>query len=608
MGKIVYNNNLDNLKAGIPLTADIQDENSLNLAYNVLRNMIENGAKIQIAGTATTLSDPNPIGRETLAVQADRLYASYETEDGIRYEKLIPDPEWYGADARDPNAKGYTVNVGVDMNPEDLKVVRPAMPNSEMVQLDIGPVTDDITKANAILNFLYTGIDDDVFIQVPVEADDLRIRSNKVPVERQMVDVIRYGNPSGVMIFNKYDSIEHSDLDPHWTETKGPEFSYDPGIEPKYEVLTKKAKTVYRAGNGYVEQTDTSYSEGEDPTTVYQIRALKDFGDVKAGDLGGFVESTDNLSQTGRCWVYDNAVVYGNAVVKDNAVVSGDAVIKENAVISDMATVFGQAEVRGSARISGTAGVGYEWDGVKNKENYQSGDATIVKGHAVITGNASVFGEVIVDDNAMIRDQATVKGRWPNKALDNKNGKSYYICAVSDNAVIEGSAIVENTYVTGNGHVHECADIYGHLTAGGHATVKGNAEVFGNAVISNNVTFTGNAKVHGFAVIPAKVTIGADADITARDDYFSLKPAGKNSYGVRNQEGGITVVHAGKSYHSTEEFQKSVLLSEEAREAVNEMETHFAVKEMGQDFAESAADDFTKAVESIPTEENGMEQ
>ena len=31
--------------------------------------------------------------------------------------------------------------------------------------------------------------------------------------------------------------------------------------------------------------------------TLHRIKALRDFNDVKAGDLGGWVESEDNLSQ-----------------------------------------------------------------------------------------------------------------------------------------------------------------------------------------------------------------------------------------------------------------------------------------------------------------------
>ena len=52
--------------------------------------------------------------------------------------------------------------------------------------------------------------------------------------------------------------------------------------------------------------------------TLYRIEALRDFGDVKKGDKGGFLEKEDNLSQSGDCWVYGNARVYNNAVVYDN--------------------------------------------------------------------------------------------------------------------------------------------------------------------------------------------------------------------------------------------------------------------------------------------------
>ncbi len=52
-----------------------------------------------------------------------------------------------------------------------------------------------------------------------------------------------------------------------------------------------------------------------------QIRAIKDFANVKKGDLGGFIESESNLSQEGDCWVYENAQVFGNAQVYGYAVI-----------------------------------------------------------------------------------------------------------------------------------------------------------------------------------------------------------------------------------------------------------------------------------------------
>lgn len=59
---------------------------------------------------------------------------------------------------------------------------------------------------------------------------------------------------------------------------------------------------------------------------AYRIRALKDFADVHKGELGGYVENGQILSQEGGCWVYDDAKVVGKSVIK------GDARVKDNAV------------------------------------------------------------------------------------------------------------------------------------------------------------------------------------------------------------------------------------------------------------------------------------
>ena len=53
--------------------------------------------------------------------------------------------------------------------------------------------------------------------------------------------------------------------------------------------------------------------------TLHRIEALKDFGNVKAGDKGGFIESEKNLSQEGSAWVSDSACVTGSACVTDSA-------------------------------------------------------------------------------------------------------------------------------------------------------------------------------------------------------------------------------------------------------------------------------------------------
>ena len=72
---------------------------------------------------------------------------------------------------------------------------------------------------------------------------------------------------------------------------------------------------------------------------LYRIEALKDFSDVKAGDLGGYIESEDNLSHDGNAWVYDNACVRDNAWVYDNACVRDNAWVYDNACVRDNAWV-----------------------------------------------------------------------------------------------------------------------------------------------------------------------------------------------------------------------------------------------------------------------------
>lgn len=82
----------------------------------------------------------------------------------------------------------------------------------------------------------------------------------------------------------------------------------------------------------------------ENGTILYRIKALIDFWDVKAGDLGGYVEKEENLSQYGSAWVSDNAFVLGNARVSDNAWVCGNTWVCDNAHIYGNARVYDNAD------------------------------------------------------------------------------------------------------------------------------------------------------------------------------------------------------------------------------------------------------------------------
>ena len=107
---------------------------------------------------------------------------------------------------------------------------------------------------------------------------------------------------------------------------------------------------------------------------LFRIKALVEFGSVKAGELGGYAEKEENISQDGNAWVSDDACVYGDAKVFGNAWVYGNAWVHGNA------KVYGDAKVSDNAEVSGDAWVS---DDAKVSDNAEvSGDAdyALVKG------------------------------------------------------------------------------------------------------------------------------------------------------------------------------------------------------------------------------------
>lgn len=117
---------------------------------------------------------------------------------------------------------------------------------------------------------------------------------------------------------------------------------------------------------------------------LHRIRALRDFGDVKTGDLGGFIEHEGNLSHYYTCWIYDDAQVSGKASVEYHSQVMGNAKIKGKAKIDDFAKVSGNVKVKGKARIDGDVEV---FDDVK------------IKGKVHLTGNVRIHGKAEITDS-----------------------------------------------------------------------------------------------------------------------------------------------------------------------------------------------------------------
>ena len=127
--------------------------------------------------------------------------------------------------------------------------------------------------------------------------------------------------------------------------------------------------------------------------TLNRIRAIRPFGSVKAGELGGWIEDQKNLSQRDLSWVGDNAAVFGNAKVYGEARVGGRAEIYDHAEIYGNARVYGSTRVCSNARVYGDAWI-YE-----NAMVYEN---------AIVSGNARIHGDIIIGGKTKLRGEADV--------------------------------------------------------------------------------------------------------------------------------------------------------------------------------------------------------
>lgn len=126
----------------------------------------------------------------------------------------------------------------------------------------------------------------------------------------------------------------------------------------------------------------TDIKEDYEGTTVYRIRALEDiYNDskttrfpftfkVKKGDLGGWVSGYHNLSQQGKCWIYDNSIVVNNARVEDDAIVYGNSTMYGNSSAYNRSAISNSV-LRNNSMILGKGHVKYceLYDDVKVMKN-----------------------------------------------------------------------------------------------------------------------------------------------------------------------------------------------------------------------------------------------
>lgn len=216
---------------------------------------------------------------------------------------------------------------------------------------------------------------------------------------------------------------------------------------------------------------------------LYRIIATRDFGDVKAGQKGGYVEGEYNLSHDGAAWIYDEAKVYGTAEVSDDARILDEAIVK------------GSAKIKGKAEVSENAIV----------------DGPVFVFNSKISGSAKVldFAEII---NSCVRDYAIVRGEvkahcadisgradvCDRVRLEGKTNSTAYFGLVGESAIVKvyGNArVYGDARIFGNAEIFDNASVYGNAHVYTDARIFGNARVFENSMVY--YTVSGDAYVLG---------------------------------------------------------------------------------------------------------------
>lgn len=229
--------------------------------------------------------------------------------------------------------------------------------------------------------------------------------------------------------------------------------------------------------NQKYELTDKTMTFGND--VYYQIRALRDFGEVHKGDLGGWVQSPLCLSQRGKCWLDSSSFIEKNARVSGNAKIVRSS-IEDSGHVSGDAVLY-DSYVRDQAKVTDKASI------------FNSN----ITNHACVMENTIVRRISIVSDNAIIKGNALIE--------------SSYIegnAVVKDKAVVTDSILRDNARVYGSTHVidstlRDRAKVYGKARIDGECELSDKAEIYGSAKVTH-VFMHHNSKICGSALVKAE--------------------------------------------------------------------------------------------------------
>ena len=160
--------------------------------------------------------------------------------------------------------------------------------------------------------------------------------------------------------------------------------------------------------------------------TLYRIRALEDFYDVEKGDLGGWLQSEDNLSQEGYCWIYDNAKCVDNARMYDNSRIYNNAVMYDYSAMYDDSRMYDYSAMYDNSRMY-DYGRMYDDSAMYGcSEIYEDSvmfDYSAMYGNSAMYGHSAMYNCSAMYDNSEMHDYSETCGNSKLKGREKLYGK-----------------------------------------------------------------------------------------------------------------------------------------------------------------------------------------
>jgi len=99
---------------------------------------------------------------------------------------------------------------------------------------------------------------------------------------------------------------------------------------PKYELAEETRQQIT-----IILEDEEGIAWQELDISVVRPRALRDIPvhEVVAGSLGGFIQTSRNLSQQGECWIDETALAIEESRIKGDTLVMGDIIVKDTVII-----------------------------------------------------------------------------------------------------------------------------------------------------------------------------------------------------------------------------------------------------------------------------------